>query len=97
MTTRYQKSQIEDVAETLRVHLQGTSPTMNPITLLEDMIRDFADLFAADNPHGNSCKDCGVKPPFYIPCTDRVTHSVFQQQGFDREKFLSACGLESEE
>ena len=103
MTIRYQKRHYEDVAGVLsarRPHDNHGNPNADQTLLIgywSLLSEAFADLFATDNPPGNSCKDCGVKPPFYIPCTDRVTHSVFQQQDFDREKFLSACGLESEE
>ncbi len=71
MTTRYQKSQIEDVARILV--REGSGSTFGPV---RNIALDFADLFAADNPPAwDSNKLVG---------------------GFDRERFLAACGLESE-
>ncbi|KKL23086.1 hypothetical protein LCGC14_2428870 [marine sediment metagenome] len=47
MTTRYQKSQIEDVARLLEGNtLLSDSHKINK----PNLVRAFADLFAADNP-----------------------------------------------
>ncbi|KKM91576.1 hypothetical protein LCGC14_1227140 [marine sediment metagenome] len=88
MTTRYQKSQIEDVARILSdaVGIASDCDRVDCGCKMESLAicKDFADLFAADNPpacqafhgpgHDSSCKLAG---------------------GFNREQFLAACGLES--
>ncbi len=85
MTTRYQKSQIEDVAyifagrgmpDIVRVQLTG----------------DFADLFTADNP--TCCVNCGDIEN--TPVCTRPNEGHNFSGGFNRERFLAACGLESE-
>ena len=83
MTTRYQKSQIEDVARILHKYYLGIAygPGYSA-----GIAGDFADLFAADNPP--RCSTCGASV-----CSQRG--HVFAS-GFDRERFLTACGLKSE-
>ncbi len=100
MTTRYQKSQIEDVATILRNAMLETidggkmaSRYMDDTTV-ENLANDFDDLFAADNPP--LCTLC------YRPeSTGRACSTASQRLhnfsgGFDRKQFLAACGLESE-
>lgn len=78
MTTRYQETYYEDVAQLLNKH--HSSPSL---------CFDFADRFAADDP------------PLCLPCG--VPHSRFHASeglheykgGFDRKRFLAACGLEA--
>ncbi len=74
MKTRYQESQIEDVAQILKSQISSALP-LNWVghiaetetnATVKRLAHRFADLFAADNPN------------------------------FDRDRFLSACGLESE-
>ncbi len=64
--------------------------------VVEDIARDFADLFAADNPP--TCTKCGV-----LCATQQAANycadDAFEGEnhkwagGFDREQFLAACGL----
>ena len=99
MTTRYQDKHYEDVAEILQRYTQerrGLSrllmapeisaflATARAITL------DFADLFATDNP--SNCLYCEGRhdAAHYTP------PHVRGRSGFDRDRFLAACGLESE-
>ena len=79
MTTRYQKSQIEDVARILRKYYSGISygPDYSP-----GIARDFVDLFAADNP--KRCTFHGEHDTGYSEDC-KIT-------GFDPEQFLAACG-----
>ncbi len=88
MTTRYQKSQIEDVARVLSYHTTaaGMDDEQERMQWLTWIAKSFVDLFAADNPP--IMKHCWCYPE----CTD-----VRQVSGFDRERFLAACGLESKE
>ncbi|KKK70016.1 hypothetical protein LCGC14_2928230 [marine sediment metagenome] len=88
MTTRYQKSQIEDVAKIL----SKGARTVEIVT--EDIARDFADLFAADNP--NKCCGEAVRDHFeyWDPSVPKGEHHY--QPGFNRARFLAACGLEEE-
>ncbi len=83
--SRYTKEHYEDVARLLRAHhLEGNDCDV------QDVVRAFADLFATDNlPF---CRTCGI------------FHSAFHASeglhdyggGFDRDQFLTACGLEGE-
>ena len=101
MTTRYQKSHYEDVAEILRherdAGLSGLGSNMGS-TAIACVMLEFADLFAADNPH--LCADCNVRQgeePTSGRCFEaRNRRSHLFVGGFDRERFLTACGLESE-
>ncbi len=86
MTTRYQKSQIEDVAGIIAAGLAEHPERPNRTPTLRAVARQFADLFAADNPkrctfHGDH--DTGYSEDCKIT-------------GFSRKQFLAACGLESE-
>ncbi len=103
MTTRYQKSQIEDVAQILRDAMLETiddgkmaSRYMDDTTI-ENITYDFETLFAADNPP--RCVNCGEPATttgggscHYVP---QLGEHNFEG-GFNREEFLTACGLESE-
>ena len=80
-TTRYQKSQIEDVAGIIHDSIHQTLEGY-PFNWVER----FADLFAADNPKR---------------CTFHGDHNIGYSvdckiTGFNRERFLAACGLERE-
>ncbi|KKL57997.1 hypothetical protein LCGC14_2229830 [marine sediment metagenome] len=94
MTTRYQKRHYEDVACILHKYYKGIAygPGYNAC-----VASDFADLFAADNPPNDYCGDCGIQPPFHVPCTEKEEHAIYHYQGFNRAQFLAACGLEATE
>ncbi len=85
MTTRYQESQIEDVAGIIAAELADHPERPNRTPTLRAVARQFAGLFAADNP-----KRC-VTFPF-----NHDFHDCVLAGGFDRKPFLAACGLESE-
>ena len=82
MTTRYQKSQIEDVARLLNGAIKQAEREQRFVDVL--LVEEFADLFAADNP-----PICRVAARHFAPCG-----IVCLSGGFDRESFLAACGLE---
>ena len=87
MTTRYQKSQIEDVARILaeEKHFQETSGRpegMSAAGAVINLQHTFADLFAADNP-----------PMCRVGSHDGPCTPVCWLDGFNREQFLAACGL----
>lgn len=86
MTTRYQEKHYEDAARILREH-KGCCKT-------EWVADDFADLFAANNPP--TCRVCGESAAGAPPPCERYDGHHEWTGGFDREQFLSACGLESE-
>ncbi len=91
MTTRYQKRHYEDVAGILHKYYEGIAygPGYNACIAI-----DFADLFAADNPP--LCSACGDEKGTTSICAHSCgSHHIFTG-GFDRERFLAACGLESE-
>ena len=93
MTTRYQKSQIEDVAFILGCHTTaaGMDNEKERMEWLTWIAKSFADLFAADNPP--ACIDCGAhRGERGGPSCEGHLFAG----GFDRERFLAACGLESE-
>ncbi len=90
MTTRYQEKHYEDVA-----YIFATRGM--PDIVRAQLTGDFADLFAADNP--KCCIHCGyvkgateICDPAGGPLRDEHTF----EYGFDRDQFLTACGLESE-
>ncbi len=101
MTTRYQKSQIEDVARILHdawgeaIDVGGMADRYMTDTTVGNLAEDFADLFAVDNPP--SCGYCGsfndVADTRYARCPNGCEY----ERGFDRAKFLSACGLKESE
>ncbi len=91
--SRYSKQHYEDVAEILSEH--GGYVTARVVT--DDIVRAFADLFAADNPP--RCVNCGEPATttgggscHYVP---QLGEHNFEG-GFDRERFLAACGLTTE-
>ncbi|KKL74974.1 hypothetical protein LCGC14_2059480 [marine sediment metagenome] len=86
MTTRYQSKHYEDVARIIAVEMDDHPGRPNRTPTLRAVARQFADLFAADNPKR---------------CTFHGDHNIGYSEdckitGFDREQFLAACGLESE-
>ena len=101
MTTRYQESQIEDVADLLSAAIRNNTQDDRAHQFIgqktiEGICYSFADLFVADNPPYDYCGHCGIQPPFHIPCVEREEHSIYHHKGFNRTDFLAACGLESE-
>ncbi len=98
MTTRYTEEQIGDVARILRAErdagLAALGKNQGSDAVACAMI-DFADLFAADNPA--YCINCGAPAITDEVCASaggRLYDEHLFEGGFDREKFLDACGLE---
>ena len=107
--SRYSKKHYEDVAEILSEH--GGYVTARVVT--DDIVRAFADLFAADNPptclehtdasaypidaqHHASSDHVDVKgEPSPEDC--QCIEGGGRFGGFDREQFLTACGLRLKE
>ncbi|KKM75074.1 hypothetical protein LCGC14_1393810 [marine sediment metagenome] len=87
MTTRYQKSQIEDVARILRRRYYPLHS--KALVVWQGLVDEFADLFAADNPP--TCIVSILSAPIA-----HERHDCVLEGGFARERFLAACGLESE-
>ncbi|MEE9569451.1 MAG: hypothetical protein V3W37_08700 [Candidatus Binatia bacterium] len=97
MKTRYQESQIEDVAQILKSQISSALP-LNWVghiaetetnATVKRLAHRFADLFAADNPP--TCIECGAHRDETDPEGQCVNHLF--AYGFDREQFLEACGL----
>ncbi len=80
MTTRYQSEHYEDVARILQQHVHLPRHIEQ-----RQLVEDFADLFAADNPP--RCSTCGASV-----CSQRGHVFV---SGFNCEQFLADCGLRS--
>ena len=90
-TRRYQKSQIEDVAEVLATELAfQIEGWPGPV---RNLVYAFADLFAADNPRRCAC--CGLPEGTLVGCFSQDKKHA-SMDGFNRADFLAACGLESE-
>ncbi|KKK89082.1 hypothetical protein LCGC14_2736700 [marine sediment metagenome] len=88
--SRYSKQHYDDVAHIFAQYPRG---------LHDGVVKDFADLFAADNPSSDYCGYCGTDGATSVACPGRslaLGHSLVQHKGFDREQFLSACGLATE-
>lgn len=79
---RYRQEHYEDVAGILSV-FNGTV-LMEPREIKEEIVYSFAYLFATDNPH-----KCYVDGDHDGECDDGC------MRGFDRKRFLAACGLEA--
>ena len=88
--SRYTKEQCEDIASLLA----KKSPNHPAMIMVKAICKDFADLFAADNPP--ICLHCGqdVELGDTCPAGDGVGAPHAHTQGFDREQFLEACRLE---
>ena len=95
MNTRYQKSQIEDVARILSgwVPLSLKDEGSDVRFMLENLVAEFTGLFAADNPE--VCRYCGAtEATAKVRCVGREGDPFHNfEGGFDCEKFLSVCGL----
>lgn len=91
--SRYTKEQTEDVAGILSRHYGYASGDV----LLGVLLAAFADLFAADNPP--TCINCAEEHGTSEVCVtvgSRCHEEHSFEGGFDRERFLAACGLEPE-
>ncbi len=82
--SRYSQEHYEDVARIFAQYPRG---------LHDGVVKDFADLFAADSPPSSRCWNCGdSKDALEHICTRPNEGHRFG--GFDRDPFLTACGLE---
>lgn len=94
--SKYAKEHIEDVAKLLRdrvtlSHVFGDGSAWAEINTIA---HHFVSLFAADNLP--TCIDCGASRAEPGPHGDECAGHLFEG-GFDRDQFLTACGLEREE
>lgn len=96
--SKYQRQHYDDVARVLS-HARAHEPRFGTgeFTAIGQAIIDFADLFAADNPP--YCQYCRNTPTPASAATQCVQVHLGEPHeyigGFDRERFLKACGLES--
>lgn len=104
MSSMYSKRHYEDMAIFV-AELPSPGSTPGPVKAIEVVKRRIAerlaDRFAADNPTNVYCGYCGTTEgnPSVILCPERglgLVHSFIYHKGFDRERFLAACGLEPE-
>ena len=80
--SRYTKEHYEDVAGLLRATKEKFGRArVESKDIIGTLAYSFAILFAADNPPVYDCPECAGSE-------DRLVG------GFDREQFLTACGLE---
>ena len=102
---RYRQEHYEDVAQVLKDHILKRDSNIRTRTSVGRTITciafDFANLFAADNPSASYCGYCGVdgSKTSSLLCLERGLdrmHSYVGHEGFNREKFLTACGLATE-
>ena len=87
--SKYQEQHYEDAARILGPWV-GREP-MSARVARELIVQDFAGLFAAGNP--TQCAHCGDEKGTMSICT-RPNEGHRFEGGFDRERFLKACGLE---
>jgi len=97
MTTRYQERHYEDVAKALKENRAWAIEldSSHARGVMAATIGTFADLFAADNPP--TCLHCGqeaIELSDTCPAGEGFGAPHAHTQGFDRERFLTACGLE---
>ena len=94
MTNRYNKRHYEDVARilgfTIRISSNCDHPDCGCKVELPAIAKDFANLFAADNPPTCNIDRCGAHPG------DDTSAGHCFEDGFNRARFLTACGLEEE-
>lgn len=91
--SRYSRELAEDVAGLIKSAWPEAVPEDVNEVILFDLANKFADLFAADNPP--TCVACGAlcaTQRAVYPCHAGRDHKWIG--GFDRDKFLAACGLE---
>lgn len=104
MSSKYSKEHYEDVAELLKNQTSQAAPlnwigciaqTETNATVKRIAYR-FADLFAADNPIScMRCRTLKANTRRGVGCRYADEYHKWTG-GFDREQFLTACGLESE-
>jgi hypothetical protein len=99
MTTRYRESHYEDVARILANTFDDHSRSCPDFhegedVILDDLAERFVTLFAADNPESVYCGYCGDDKGTTSICT-RPNEKHNFEGGFNRDKFLAACGIES--
>lgn len=97
MGNLYRRQHYDDIASLLA----KKGPSHPSMIMVKSICKDFADLFAADNP--SICVNCGgqkgcVSEGVRTVCisTDRLRGEHNFKGGFNRERFLAACGLKSE-
>ena len=88
--SRYTKQHYEDVARLINESWPLAVPEDVNEVILFGLANKFADLFAADNP-----RTCVYHYPSEHNKNIRRDDGC-DMQGFDRELFLAACGLEPE-
>jgi hypothetical protein len=96
MNTRYTKQHYEDVAGLL--NKQPVASVGSLYQAVKRMGDGFADLFAADNPA--CCIQCGDDAGSTAVCISVGGRSYDEHNfegGFNRARFLAACGLEKQE
>lgn len=91
--SRFTKEHYEDVALVLKENrawaIQMDRPHARAV--MASTIGQFADLFAADNPR--KCRGCGL-----VEDINNALHQGYDWGGgFNRVKFLTACGLQPSE
>ncbi len=89
MSSRYTKQHYEDVATILR-EAKRIETDIGRLIPSEGYADEFADLFAIDNPL--RCIICGDVGTRF--CEVPGMEHTFED-GFDREGFFAACGLET--
>lgn len=86
----YTKQHYEDIAKLIRDSWPEAVPEDINEVILFSLANKFADLFATDNP--KRCDACGSSMGTSTQCPYNKDHLF--EGGFDREQFLTACGLE---
>lgn len=93
MTTRYQEKHYEDMIAILSGYTTDgpSNEERHGSRTARRIARDFADLFAADNPR--YCGHCGQLEGVTEICHAPDEEHIWDGIGFDRDKFLATCGL----
>lgn len=100
--SRYTKEHYEDVARTLTDFWADSANWSLYCEVPSELVRNFADLFAADNP--KTCIHCGYLESAFDLAAGEICDSADGRTrdehnfegGFDRAQFLAACGLKGE-
>ena len=93
---RYAKRHYEDIARVLH-HARAHEPKFGTghFTAISQAIMDFAILFATDNPP--TCNHCGQPRCEATEICSNTDGKLYEEHlfegGFDRTKFLQACGV----
>ncbi len=96
--SKYSKQHYEEIAKILAEERNFHEGLIAKNTV-KNLIYTFANLFVADNPPSSRCSHCGDnkgETSYCIRVPNGDHHSTGEHNfgGFDREKFLKACGLE---